>query len=87
MTSNVVSLASKRIRRSPTGCCGCDSADGLLCYPHRLLALRDRVSDVAGLVEAHRYCDLGTFESVAADLFAVIDGITGECLPAERTTR
>ena len=80
MTSNVVSLDSRRItREAVTTCPGCTPQK--LCYPHRLDALAARLR--ATQLDRHSLLVAASdVDAMVTDALEVLDGITGECLPA-----
>lgn len=84
MTGTVHSLQGQRLKHQPHTCCPCSPADGEVCYPHRLVELLDRLEVAQGFVSSHRFCDVGTFEELAADVRRIAGGIIDECLPGER---
>lgn len=87
MTSNVIPLASHRRNPTHTCTCPCDQERGFTCYPHRLIDLAARIEDLSGDVEEFRFCDLGTFRRLTADVLDTLRSITDECLPDQEATR
>ena len=80
--SNVVPLFKNRRRQVSCGC-----RPEVVCYPHRLSALADRVEAARARVEPLRFADWSTFDGLSCDVLDVLTQITDECLPDERTAR
>lgn len=85
MSGNVVQLSDHR--PAPVREEGCSCRPDHLCYPHRLT---NAAALLRAEVKAAREIDWLTptrdLERIAADVLAVLDGITAECLPEHTTT-
>lgn len=83
MTGRVIDLDSRRPKPLERHC-GCQP--GRQCYPHRLDTLAARLRAHLDDQEGELLVTLKTHETVVAGVLEVLDGITNECLSADRRT-
>lgn len=88
MTATIVTLESRRRRAPEAATCElCARSRNGGCYPHRLEALARRLSLALESTEGELLVSRDVLAVAVTDARGVLDGITGECLTDERSTR